>query len=328
MDFVLTDVPASVKRLLKSPKPLRPHASARRYYRGEDEGESSIMVEYGEDTVSLQTYQIAHRCFSAVGIPIPALKAISIEEGWAIQEDLGDIHINEDLRRAPTRLRLHSYRNLMAFQASLAKEGGRWYYENEPEELAVSDEDWMRSEVKGFIHHFMGDLCNCADAGTALEPLIRKLVSKVAEFPTSLAHRDLHSENILVKERRLFLIDFQDALLAPRMYDAVSCLHDAYFRLRPEEYHTLSKEWITQVVGNGPQSQEEFVLTSLQRLLKMLGTFGLLVARRKMIHYWDALRRTLFYIDRLSPEIERLGFGDILAALEPVAPLFSAEEKP
>ena len=43
-----------------------------------------------------------------------------------------------------------------------------------------------------------------------------------------LCHRDYHSRNLMLHERQLYIIDFQDARMGPDTYDLVSLLRDSY----------------------------------------------------------------------------------------------------
>jgi aminoglycoside/choline kinase family phosphotransferase len=67
------------------------------------------------------------------------------------------------------------------------------------------------------------------------------IADEVEAAPLRLAHRDLQSQNILVREPaasgapRLGLIDFQGAFLAPPEYDIVSLLRDSYVEISDDE---------------------------------------------------------------------------------------------
>ncbi|UCE87676.1 MAG: phosphotransferase [Deltaproteobacteria bacterium] len=86
-------------------------------------------------------------------------------------------------------------------------------------------------------------------AATAAEvELVREtfawIASVAAQVSPRLAHRDLQSANLLVREdaapgARLGMIDFQGALLAPPEYDLVCLLRDSYVELPDAEVEQL-----------------------------------------------------------------------------------------
>ena len=108
------------------------------------------------------------------------------------------------------------------------------------------------------------------------------LAEEVASYPRTLAHRDLHSENVLgTSGEGLVVIDFQDALLAPRAYDMASLAVDPY-RTQDPRLGGAFRGLARTARGASPM---EFDRTALQRALKALGTFGYQVTRRKRAHY-------------------------------------------
>src|SRR4029079_7872461 len=64
------------------------------------------------------------------------------------------------------------------------------------------------------------------------DALAGRLAKRIASLPFGFTHRDYQSRNLMVRETpagpRLVWIDFQDALLGPRVYDLVALLNDSY----------------------------------------------------------------------------------------------------
>ena len=57
------------------------------------------------------------------------------------------------------------------------------------------------------------------------------LADELADEPRVLCHRDYHSRNLMIHERRLYIIDYQDARMGPDTYDLASLLRDSYVDL-------------------------------------------------------------------------------------------------
>src|SRR5688572_23884776 len=87
------------------------------------------------------------------------------------------------------------------------------------------DRDKLMWELNFFAKHFLE-----AYRGVALTPAVRealgeeslKIADELAGEPRVLCHRDYHSRNLMLHDRRLYIIDFQDARMGPDTYDLAS----------------------------------------------------------------------------------------------------------
>ncbi|MGH7818659.1 MAG: phosphotransferase, partial [Candidatus Binatia bacterium] len=61
---------------------------------------------------------------------------------------------------------------------------------------------------------------------SALRARFEELAEELASDEQVLTHRDYHSWNLFMQGRRLRIIDFQDALIAPLAYDLATLLND------------------------------------------------------------------------------------------------------
>jgi hypothetical protein len=110
-----------------------------------------------------------------------------------------------------------------------------------------------------------------------------------------LCHRDYHSRNLMWRDGRLCIIDFQDARLGPDTYDLVSLLRDSYVDL-PERVVDELIAYFLALSGRPADDAEfrrRFDLMALQRNLKALGTFGYQTTARRNPVYIQYIPRTL-----------------------------------
>jgi aminoglycoside/choline kinase family phosphotransferase len=121
-----------------------------------------------------------------------------------------------------------------------------------------------------------------SDDRAVFDRAARSLASTIAALPRGFVHRDYQSRNLMVLEaprgnaETIVWIDFQDALLGPRVYDLVALLGDSYqtfddafIASRLDEYaahHGLDASG-RAAVGR------EFELVTVQRKLKDAGRF-------------------------------------------------------
>ncbi|MBM4355622.1 MAG: aminoglycoside phosphotransferase, partial [Deltaproteobacteria bacterium] len=101
---------------------------------------------------------------------------------------------------------------------------------------------------------------------------------RLLEVPYLLVHRDFQSTNLMLKDRRMVLIDFQDTLMGPPVYDLVSLLRDSYVSLPLPLLERLRHEYFAQAGHLLPFRTEAefdsfFHLQTLQRKLKDAGRF-------------------------------------------------------
>jgi len=131
---------------------------------------------------------------------------------------------------------------------------------------------------------------------------LRTVAARLAALPRVFAHRDYHAWNIHVQGSepgaagpRLRLIDFQDALLAPALYDVASLLTD---RITPEritpglEESLLVRFYSRQKAGRLESldaTRVAYRLIALQRVLKVVGRFHYLAEVKGKPHYLSLL---------------------------------------
>jgi aminoglycoside/choline kinase family phosphotransferase len=124
------------------------------------------------------------------------------------------------------------------------------------------------------------------------------LASELSDEPRVVCHRDYHSRNLMVREGRLAVIDFQDARLGPDTYDLASLLRDSYVDITDRELDDLIAYFLAlkrsdDARTSADEFRRRFDLMALQRNLKALGTFGYQTVTRRNTVYIQYMPRTL-----------------------------------
>ncbi|MCK6536355.1 MAG: phosphotransferase [Polyangiaceae bacterium] len=240
------------------------------------------------------------------GVRVPEVLGEACDDGFLLVEDLGDDTLARYLEKNPeTRERLYqtAVADLARAQRALAPL---------PASSVVAsrafDEDLLRWEVDHFREWALeargitlseGDRATFAEAASTL-------AQRIAAWPRGFVHRDYQSRNLMVRERAsadptLVWIDFQDALLGPRVYDLVALLNDSYqsfdrafVEARLDEYaeHHQLDALGRQAVGR------EFDTVTVQRKLKDAGRFVFI----------DRVRGNPGFLGFVEPTIEKV-FG-------------------
>ncbi len=276
--------------------PLAVHASARRYFRGLWEGRPALLAHFGDDADGLARFVAATRLFTGRGIPVPALLASDPARSFVVQEFV----------EGPLASRVRWGRGLegriFALAAAVATVPPEAWPDSPP--LLELDAARLRFELGFFDLHFVQGFLNRAP-DRLLRGGLDALAEAVAAHPRAMAHRDFHSENVILSGEGPVLVDYQDALLAPRSYDLASLAVDAY-RRQPGGFRARC------LAASGVEAGE-FRAAALQRALKALGTFGYQVTRRKNPRYLTFIRTTVPHARALLD-----AGGEGLAALVPV----------
>lgn len=140
--------------------------------------------------------------------------------------------------------------------------------------------------------------------------------------PQVVMHRDFHSRNLMVTDDdALAVIDFQDMVLGPLTYDAVSLLKDCYCRW-PDEVIAHGTQHVWQLYADSgildgntdpAQFRQWLDLTGMQRHLKAAGIFARLHHRDGKSGYLNDIPRTLGYVRDVAASYPQLSvFSDWL----------------
>jgi hypothetical protein len=143
-------------------------------------------------------------------------------------------------------------------------------------------------------HFFAGFLQK--DAPLWLDRMMEEIHSGLDSRTHSLAHRDFHVRNLMVRGDRLVTLDFQDARKAAATYDLASILFDAYWDWSPQARALLVKAVEDELGWSETLLWEELNLSAIQRNLKALGTFGYQILERGKAHFAPAIPRTIKHL--------------------------------
>ena len=254
------------------------------------------------------------------GVRVPKLLAEACADGLILVEDLGDDTLAEVLARAPER-RERLYQLAVA---DLAR--AQQALSTLPDASIVAARAFDRDLLRWEVDHFRE--WGLEAQGVTLTRAERQmfdrcadyLAEEIASWPRGFVHRDYQSRNLMVVgsqagETELVWIDFQDALLGPRVYDLVALLQDSYQELdqrfieaRLDEYaaHSGLATDERAVVG------QQFDLVTVQRKLKDAGRF-VFIDRTKGDPGF--LRFVSSTIERVTTALDRLGEIPEMAAL-------------
>tara|TARA_R110000744_G_scaffold71595_8_gene144364 strand:- start:1195 stop:2196 length:1002 start_codon:yes stop_codon:yes gene_type:complete len=292
-------------------KALTGDAGFRRYFRFEYQNQSYIAVDAPVKFSNNQAFVDVQQILQGVGVNVPNILAVDLNQGFLCLSDFGHTVLSD--RLSNENMQLHYTQAIVELSKMLkcqtALVAGLPYYDEKfiETELAIFS-DWLLEKHLGI--YLTGD------EKAALNECFETLISAIVEQPKVFMHRDYHSRNImLLDDGELGIIDFQDAVQGPVIYDLVSLLRDCYVRWPNELITPLMEAYRQQVENAFPEEnltkekwQYWFDLTGLQRHIKASGIFARLHHRDNKSGYLADIPLTLGYIQDVSAQYDKLSF--------------------
>ena len=305
--------------------PLAGDASNRRYFRLDLDGASprSLVLmqlaspeafKESEEAVSGAKTHIAELPFINIlnhlmkaDVSVPILHYYDPAAGLLYLEDFGDLTLAEACRSAsPDRVR-NFYRQAIE---TLVRIHTRATYPPNAGCLAFGrrfDVPLLMWEFEHFLEYGLAarhDGPMRADDHEGVRRAFERIAEQLAALPRVFTHRDYHSRNLMVDGTRLGVLDFQDALMGPAVYDLASLLRDAYIALDEALVDELIQQYVSVMadhgrpVGDREAFRRQFDLMSIQRNLKAAGRFVYIDRVKHNPKFLADIPRVLGYVKR------------------------------
>jgi N-acetylmuramate 1-kinase len=307
--------------------PLTGDAGDRRYFRVLLKKEPSQVLAVHPDAIAFDKLPFVNvsRLLSAMPVPVPRILAHDDGLGIMSQQDLGDVTLQAHLGAASPSEHAALYRQAVSFIETLQRRGRDLASPDYVPYTIAFDVEKLTWELQFFLKHFLD-----AYRGASLTPAEREalaaefaiIAEELAGEERVLCHRDYHSRNLMLHERNLYIIDFQDARLGPDTYDLASLLRDSYVDFTEQQieeliafFLALRGAWGDRAAADPAEYRRRFDLMCIQRNIKALGTFGFQTTTRNNTVYIQYIPRTLNYVRANLSKYSRFArLRDILAA--------------
>lgn len=296
-------------------QPLINDASSRQYFRLRLDNSNHIVMIAPPDKENIAVFIAIAKDFARQGIYTPEIFAYNLEQGFMLLSDLGDdLYLN--ILNSNTADDLYSRALSVIYQIQVCNPK---FPDNKS--LDLFNEKYIRFELGLFIDWFLKkhlELTITSEISNIFENTFKVLINSALEQPQVCVHRDYHSRNLLLLENKnVGVLDFQDAIYGPITYDAASLLRDAYIDWPKEQVDQWILKFYDMINISHHHTQEKFIrwfdLISLQRHLKILGIFSRLNYRDNKPHYLPMTSRLLKYISKTCEDYTELSdFKEIL----------------
>ena len=236
-------------------------------------------------------------------VRVPEVLGEACEDGFVLVEDLGDDTLAAHLLREPGN-RESLYRAAVCDLARAQRKLSDLPTNSIISERAF-DEDLLKWEIEHFREWALEarGLAFTAEERAIFDRSAAYIARTIAAWPRGFVHRDYQSRNLMVRADEtggfeLVWIDFQDALLGPRVYDLVALLNDSYQTFERGFIEARLDEYARELGFEDPARVElgrQFDFVTVQRKLKDAGRFVFI----------DRTKKNSAFLQFVEPTIEK-----------------------
>jgi hypothetical protein len=261
--------------------PLEGRGSDRTFFRLRwDRGDSAIVVHYDPKRVENTYYADIAAFLREIDVPAPRLIRHSPADCLIVMEDLGD----EDLwsfREAPWETRRALYQRTLTIMHRLHSFPKNDFPSDRVRLMESFGPHLYLWERDYFRDHFVKEVCRIKLGPSFerdLEAELSALAQRLAGTVRCLVHRDLQSQNVIIRDGEPYFIDFQGMRFGSPFYDLGSLLYDPYVNLSGNEQDDLLSFYygLTRWGLDWASFRNTFWEASAQRLMQALGAYGFL----------------------------------------------------
>jgi len=289
-------------------EPIKKGGSDRQFFRVTlPHQDSFVFMHYGDEVAENAHWSGINKFMASLDINVPRIITQDIPRHFILIEDLGDVDLWSE-RFLPWNERREYYFQVLTQIYRLHS----FDLKSLPADVQLSESYVPRLykwEHDYFLENLVWEVCkmklSSADAAK-LNKELDALSARLQKIEPCLIHRDFQSQNIMIKNERPVLIDFQGMRQGCLFYDLGSLICDPYVTFANEERNELLSFYYELM--NPAYSRDEFVqnfwMGSVQRLLQALGAYGFLGLKKHktdfLSHIGNGLENLLIAVDNVG----------------------------
>ena len=276
-----------------------------------DTGESYIVVENNPATDFLKKENFAYlmigRHLFGKGLPLPEIYDSDLDNGWFILEDMGDIKLQDEIRSCDDSDRLLEDIIELLFRLQVRGIEGfkkEWCCQTERYDHFVM----RRYESDYFRDSFLTGYLEIQSSWPELEAPFSR-ISEMASMADSnyFLHRDFQSRNIMIKEDKIGILDWQGSRTGPLGYDLASFLIDPCINISAHGKNRLYVKYLSLLRGYDASLtssfERSFPYLAIQRNLQILGAFSHLTKALGKMYFEEYIPPAVKTLNQLLDEL-------------------------
>lgn len=237
------------------------------------------------EIVGEEPFVQVQRYLRGLGIRVPEIYGWDPAAGVMVLEDLGPVTLEDGLAQGddPAARRELLYGKAVDLLATMRARADRAPDPKCPSSARAFDFDLYRWELDHYLEWGLGERDGVQLQGAeaaAFAAAAERICRTLDGLPRGFTHRDYQSRNLMVLPGdELAVIDFQDALQGPHVYDLVALLRDSYVDLPMEFVERMLLRYLARLREEGGPAFDaegfvaDFHLLTVQRKLKDAGRF-------------------------------------------------------
>jgi len=254
--------------------PIKRGASGRTIVRVKAPGRDPFIgIHWTDERPDSDNFLPVAKFLKATKINVPEIYHEIPHRRVALVEDLGDTDLLS-LKGRPFEEREPSYRSAL-------QQIDKLFYSKGPKDFELMppfDESLYRWEQEFFFDHLVEGLLGMNAAELRQSPEFAALARRLGASSKHLVHRDFQSQNLLIKDGKLYMIDFQGLRRGRQEYDLASLIFDPYMDHSEDEREALLDLW--EEISDERPEKTLFHQCAAQRLMQALGAFGNILENR------------------------------------------------
>jgi N-acetylmuramate 1-kinase len=292
--------------------PIEKGGSGRKFYRIQfSPGQTVVLIKYTRERAENQRYVEIAEFLTAHEVRAPKIYFHDPEEGLIWIEDLGERDLWSHREESWPERRI-LYQSALEDVVKLHRIPAGEFASIAPHLPTHFDAAVYRWEQNYFLEHCLGRHFGVGGktlAEISRLPRLKEIAEHLGNLPRVLVHRDLQSQNIIIRRQLAYLIDFQGMRPGLAEYDLASLLYDPYVCLTTNERMELIEFYRAEAEVDDAAFAERFRLCAMQRLMQALGAYGFLGISKGIegfLHHIPAAMKSLGEVMREIDGLEPL----------------------
>ena len=264
-------------------KEIKGDASFRRFFRNK-KNNSIIIFAKKEKNKNLLTYDAINKILIKNKILAPQLLNQKYKNNYIEVQDLGKETIHELLKKK----KVNKYKIYMDIvktlnKVQLIKDKNVKNFENQLYKIQAYHNQVLFNETKIFCDWYIPKKLSkkkMINFNYQFKKEIKLLLSKLNYKNDTFVHRDYHVSNLMYYQKKIGLIDSQDALIGNKSYDLASLIDDVRFKTSNKFKEKVFNYYLqTNKKIKKNKFKSDFEILSVLRNFKIIGIFMRLARR-------------------------------------------------
>ena len=268
-------------------KSLSGDASFRKFYRNKN---NIIVVSKKDIRKNLLIYDAINKILIKNKIRAPKLISQNYKSKHIKIEDFGNVTVYQELKKK-NKKKLTYYKKIIKLLNLVQKIKTKKIktFLGSSYKVPKYSKKILLEEAKLFLNWYIPKKIkkkNQTFLKKKLLLVLKSLINKIRFSSKTFVHRDFHVSNLMIKNKKLCVIDSQDAVFGNIAYDLASLIDDVRLKTSLSFKKFIYKEYIkTNKKINIVNFKNDFEILSVLRNLKIIGIFTRLSIRDNKHNY-------------------------------------------